>query len=57
LKNNPWDYQHTFLKHEPQEGKNRPFPRYEWRGEGIRKRVNEGECGGYILYSYVKIEE
>jgi hypothetical protein len=50
LKNNPWDYQHTFLKHEPQEGKNRPFPRYEWRGEGIRKRVNEGECGGYILY-------
>jgi hypothetical protein len=26
-------------------------------GIGIKKRVNEGEYGGYILYSYMKIEE
>jgi hypothetical protein len=26
-------------------------------GGGHKERVNEGEYGGYVLYSYMKIEE
>jgi hypothetical protein len=31
--------------------------RYRWEGRGHRKKVNEGECGGCILYPYMKAEE
>jgi hypothetical protein len=27
------------------------------RGSGYKERMNECDYGGYILYSYVKIEE
>jgi hypothetical protein len=30
---------------------------YQWEGGRHKKRVNEGEYGGCILYSYMKIEE
>jgi hypothetical protein len=31
--------------------------RYQWEVGGHKERVNEGEYGGCILYSYMKIEE
>jgi hypothetical protein len=30
---------------------------YLWEGDRHKERVNEGEHGGCILYSYMKIEE
>jgi hypothetical protein len=56
----PVDYQYTlFLKNERLEGKTDLFlgMRTSRRGEGIRKRVDEGKYSRYILYSYMKIEK
>jgi hypothetical protein len=30
---------------------------YQWKGVRQKERVNEGEYGDYILYSYMKLEE
>jgi hypothetical protein len=37
---------------------NRPFLRvYQWKVGEHKERVNEGEYGGGVLYSYMKIKE
>jgi hypothetical protein len=46
-----------FLKNEGEEGKAGLFQRWVPVGQGHKERVNEGEYGRFILYSYMKIEE
>jgi hypothetical protein len=30
---------------------------YQWEGGGYKGRVKEGECGGNIMYSCMKIQK
>jgi hypothetical protein len=52
------DYQHTLKRNEGQESKTGHFPGISTsESENGIKRVHECEFGGFILYSYTKIQQ